>query len=161
MPAEVLGFKVSGREVFCSARLWEPLQGPKPELPMDWESDGCSGGAPDVYRTLFGRAYKLWPACIIHDDHYRHRDAASALSILAGEAPHIRGAKARKLADDTLRANIVTLVKLQGGSAFTAHRIAWLYWGRVRIWGATSWGHWNGNRPLGFLSRVREAYGLD
>lgn len=140
-------FRVSGRELLCSSYLWNALKGPKPALPMDWESDGCSGGSPDTWRTWRGRSFKLWPACVIHDHHYRHG------------VPGLSGAAARKYADDTLRHNITVLVRRQGGGRFTAQRIAWLYWGRVRIWGVSSWQHWDHGRPLGFWARVKEAYG--
>ncbi len=143
-------FRVSGRELFCSLSLWSALRGPKPALPMDWESDGCSGGSPDAWRTWPRRRYfKLWPACVIHDYHYRQ------LVI------YLVGAAARKYADDTIRENIKRLVRLQGGTASQARRIAWLYWGRVRIWGVDSWQHWGDDKPLGFWARVREAYGRE
>lgn len=140
-----LPFHVSGRVLYCSTRLWNRLQGLKPITTL-FESDGCSGGAPDTYRTWLGKAYKLWPACFIHDYHYRYLVLPS-------------GAPGRKRADDTLRVNIRALVKLQGGSRWTARRIAWLYWGRVRVWGASSWRHWaEGDEPLSFSARMREAW---
>jgi hypothetical protein len=145
-----LEFRVSGDTRQCSFTLWSALKGPKPALPMDWESDGCSGGSPDTWRTWRGRSFKLWPACVIHDYHYRY-----GLEVLG-----LSGAAARKYADDTLRENITTLVKLQGGGRFRARRIAWAYWGRVRIWGANSFQHFDNGKPLGFWARVREAYGL-
>lgn len=150
----ILQFNVGGQVLCASSTMWDALQGPKPDLPMAWESDGCSGGAPDTWRTLGGKVFKLWLACVIHDYQYRYRFYDSGR--------WLTGAGGRKLADDTLRANIIALVKLQGGRSFTAHRIAWLYWGRVRIWGVDSWQHWGeGQRPKGFLARVREAYGLE
>ncbi len=139
-----LSFRVSGRRLQCSRRLWAPLDGPKPH-PELFESDGCSN-SPDVYRTWRGKAYKLWPACFIHDYHYRY-------PVLGTDA------QARKLGDDTLRSNIYTLVRLQGGTKWEARRISWLYWGRVRVWGASSWRHWGeGEEPLSFSKRVREAW---
>jgi hypothetical protein len=142
---KALPFRVSGRVLYCSTNLWASLDGPKPAHGL-FESDGCSGGAPDVYRTWNGKAYKLWPACFIHDYHYRYPVLDS-------------GAPGRKRADDILRANIRRLVWLQGGSKWTAKRVAWLYWGRVRVWGVSSYQHWDeGDEPLGFLKRVREAW---
>lgn len=139
-------FRVSGRTMWCSRTMWERLEGPKPDDTLMFESDGCSGGAPDVYRTWTGRRYKLWPACFIHDYHYRY-------PVLGDDA------EARKLGDDVLRENIRRLVRLQGGGKWTAKRIAWLYWGRVRIWGASSWSHWGeGEEPLSFGARMREVW---
>lgn len=137
-----LAFNVSGDVLFCSFTLWSALLGPKPALPMDWESDGCSGGAPDT----FGR-FKLWPACVIHDYHYRYTTGLP------------NGWQGRKQADDALYWNLHTLVKLQGGGKLRAHRIAWAYWGRVRMWGQDSWQHWDhDDKPRGFWARLREVY---
>lgn len=146
-------FRVSGKELECSFTLWSALEGPKPALPMDWESDGCSGGSPDVWRTWRGlRIFKLWPACVIHDYHYRE----PVLQHTAAEL--VRAVAGRKYADNTLYRNLYALVRMQGGGKFIARRIAWLYWGRVRIWGADSWQHWDDGKPLGFWARVREVY---
>jgi hypothetical protein len=142
---KALPFEVSGRILYCSRALWDAMEGPKPQ-PLQFESDGCSGGAPDVYRTWLGKAYKLWPACFIHDYHYRYPVLAS-------------GAPGRKVADDTLRTNIKRMVRHQGGSKWTAKRIAWLYWGRVRVWGVDSYQNWDADdKPLKFTARVREAW---
>ena len=154
--AEPLRFRVSGHELECSFTLWSALKGPKPALPMDWESDGCSGGSPDAWRTWPRRRYfKLWPACVIHDYHYRYPKPGHAWD---AEPLLLAGAAGRKYADDTLRQNIITLIRMQGGGRIQARRIAWLYWGRVRIWGVDSWQHWDHGKPLGFWARVREVY---
>ncbi len=140
-----LAFRVSGRILYCSRRMWNAMEGPRPAVDL-FESDGCSGGAPDTYRTWTGKAYKLWPACFVHDYHYRYPVLAS-------------GAPGRKRADDSLRVNIKRLVRMQGGSKWTAKRVAWLYWGRVRVWGVDSYQHWDkDDKPLKFGARVREAW---
>lgn len=148
-----LTFKVSGHELECSSRFWFALAGPLPELPTDWESDGCSGGAPDAWRTWRGRHYKLWPACFIHDYHYRYG---------AEEHPDVfpSGAIGRLKADAFLRENLRRMIRFQGGGWIDQKRISWLYWGRVRIWGCTSWQGWNGNLPSSKWARFKDVYGI-
>jgi hypothetical protein len=140
-----LQFCVSGRVLFCSRKLWAAMEGPIPQ-PDLFESDGCSN-SPDVYRTWSGKRYKLWPACFVHDYHYRYLTALGT------------GALGRKRADYYLHQNIRTLVALQGGGKWDQRRISWLYWGRVRVWGATSWQSWiEGEKPLSVMARLKEAW---
>jgi hypothetical protein len=104
--------------------------------------------SPDAIRGL-SRAYKLWPACHIHDFHYR----TVALTFHEGGTP-----AARSLADNTFYVNLRTLTRMQGASAVMARSIALLYWGRVRIWGAKAYNFRGAHRPVGFWSRVREVW---
>jgi hypothetical protein len=132
---------VAGRVVQVSLRLWEQLEGH--ELVADgYSCDGCSN-SPDSWR-----GYKLWPACVIHDRHY---DPDSPLGT---------GWEGRREADAILRRNIVRLVLAQGGSRTEAHRIAWLYWGRVRIWGQSAYFFDKTEQPESRWERFREVYGL-
>lgn len=141
-----LPFRVGGRTLWCSRRTWNRLCGPKPKDTLAFESDGCSR-SPDTYRTLCRARFKLWPACFVHDYHYRH-------DVLLD--PNAAG---RRMADGVLRENIRRLVRMQGGGPLTAERIAWLYWGRVRIWGASSWRHWEeGRRPESWWRRLLEVW---
>lgn len=136
---------VSGKELFVSARIWSRLEGPRPSL--DFECDGCSH-SPDVYTTATGRRFKLWPACVIHDYHYRTADVLT------------RDAAGRREADRIFRENLARCIALQGGSKLAQRRLSWLYWGRVRIWGASAFQHWaEGAEPEGWLARVREVWG--
>lgn len=133
---------VSGRRLMVSAWLWEQLEGPKPD--KDFPSDGCSW-SPDNWLTL-RRTYKLWPACHIHDFHYR-------CGPLGGTW------EARRQADIIFRRNLHRLLRAQGSGRFRARRLSWMYWGRVRVWGASSYQHWaEGAEPQGKLRRLREAW---
>ncbi len=142
--------QVSGRRLEVSRRLYDPLAGPKPEA--GFPSDGCST-SPDTWwlRTVFSGAWvraKLWPGCHIHDYHYR-------------EGPLAHNWGGRREADRVLRINVRRLMRAQGASRRKAERVAWLYWGRVRLWGASSYRHWDdGEQPLSKWHRFREAYGL-
>jgi hypothetical protein len=90
----------------------------------------------------------LWPACVIHDYHYR-------TGILGGVW------RSRQMADSIFRHNLVTIIRLQGGNAITAQSLAWLYWGRVRVWGKWSYRHWDDPKAaLPWYQRVLEAWGL-
>lgn len=132
-------FEVSGHLLAVSDLLWRPLLGPKPA--EGFSCDGCSW-SPDK----LGRR-KLWPACVIHDYHYR--------SGLLGGTWH-----ARRLSDRRLARNLYTLLRMQGAGQTYAKLAARAYYGRVRIWGAGSYAYWDeGEKPRGFLARVREAWG--
>ena len=138
-------FHVAGEPLQVGAVFWEALEGPAP--PETFECDGCSR-SPDFYRTWTLKSYKLWPACIIHDFHYR-------TGCLGGNW------KARWEADRIFRQNMVTLLRMQGAGAVRQRTLSWLYWGRVRIWGASSYRGWaDGEEPLNRLQRFREVYGL-
>lgn len=145
MASTKIAFDVSGEMLEVSSDLWLMLQGPKP--PAGYSCDGCSH-SPDRYISAIGRRiYKLWPACVIHDYHYRE---ATVLT---------RDAAGRAEADRVLYENLLTCVRYYGGSNFDARRIAWLYWGRVRMWGASSFQHWaQGAKPVGWWRRLREVW---
>jgi hypothetical protein len=84
---------------------------------------------------------------VIHDFHYR---TASALT---------RDAAGRREADRIFRENLRKCIAYSGGSKFDQRRLAWLYWGRVRMWGASSFQHWiTGAKPIGWLKRLREVW---
>lgn len=137
---------VSGKSLYVSAKLWLSLTGPRP--PRRFECDGCSW-SPDVYFPLgSSKTFKLWPACVIHDYHYRT------------ESIFTRDAAGRAKADRILYENLKKCVAFSGGGRVAQHRLAWLYWGRVRIWGASAFQHWReGEEPEGWLKRVREVWG--
>ncbi len=136
-------FIVSGRPLRVSLHLWKAMQGDP--LPRGgYACDGCSN-SPDALGHL-----KLWPACVIHDHDYREKQKDQA-----------RNWHSRWRSDKRLRTNMTTLVRMQGGSKGHARRLAWLYWGRVRIWGGSSYQHWDeGEAPLGRWQLFREAWGL-
>jgi hypothetical protein len=139
-------FIVKGKQVECSRHLWEAMTGPKPDPELFTESDGCSK-SPDYWKTIGGKLFKLWPACVIHDYHYRR-------GVLGGTW------SSRMLADAILRRNIRQLVLLQGGTHTQAARIAWMYWATVRVASARSFCFGAGDVPLGWWARVREVAGL-
>lgn len=133
-------FSVANKRRACPKRWWLRLQGPKPSV--DFKCDGCSN-SPDYWRRI-----QLWPACVIHDYHYR-------------EAVFGEDARARKLADKKFRHNMVTLIRLQGGSEARAYALAWFYWGRVRVWGRKAYRRGLGTvKPLPWYRRLAEAWGL-
>ena len=137
-------FTVGEKQVEVSLALWIHLRGPKP--PHTFGCDGCSN-SPDVYHTWRGKSFKLWPACVIHDFHYRT------------ESELTRDAAGRKRADRIFRENIERCVAHCGGSRFDQRRLAWLYWGRVRMWGAKAFQHWaKGAKPTGWFKRLREVW---
>jgi len=149
MSGPVRTFVVGGNALEVGDAYWSLLEGPKP--PSGFACDGCSM-SPDAWTTWRGRTYKLWPACVVHDYHYRTRVLRVA-GLLPGTAA------GRKQADDALYRNITALVRAQGGTAFEAHRIAWVYWGRVRVWGAGSYQHWDeGAEPLSRWARIKEVW---
>ena len=152
---EPVRFIVSDRPLLVSQWLWRQLEGPKPR--DGFACDGCSW-SPDAYVTLTGKVYKLWPACVVHD--YGYRTHKLRMAALLGTGPGIAGTAAgRKECDGRFRRNLRMLIKLQGGSGFDQKRLAWLYWGRVRIWGAKAFQHWGeGAEPLSFWARVREVW---
>ena len=138
----LVGFTVAGEQRKIPLSHWQQLAGPKP--PEGFKCDGCSC-SPDFLGML-----ALWPAGVIHDYHYHVR--------LEGQ---VRNWHSRWLADATLRANMRVLVQLQGGSRLHAWWLPWLYWGRVRIWGGSSYRDWDdGEEPLGWVQLFCEAWGL-
>jgi hypothetical protein len=133
-----LTFMVAGERRSVSRRLWDLMQGPKP--PVDFGCDGCSW-SPDWWR-----GYKLWPACVLHDYHYR-------TGVLGGSA------EGRASADAYFRMNVKALLLKQGMGAWRAAAVSRLYWGRVRVWGAGSYRHWErGEEPRSRWARLREAW---
>lgn len=131
-------FNIAAKRRAVPRKWWAELIGPKPET--SFACDGCSN-SPDDWR-----GYLIWPACVIHDFHYR-------TGILGGTW------RSRQTADLIFRQNVVKLLGLQGANAPTAHSLAWLYWGRVRIWGKSSYRHWNNPRAsLPWYKRVWEAW---
>lgn len=137
--APSLTFKVAGAPRRVLAWFWLRLWGPRP--PEGYECDGCSL-SPDY----FGR-WKLWPACVIHDYHYRE-------GVLGGNW------HGRRTADRILRVNLERLVLDQGGARWLARLVGAAYYGRVRVWGKKSYRHWeDGEEPLSWLDRVREVWG--
>ena len=138
-------FKVSRKELKVGAVFWEALEGPAP--PESFRCDGCSS-SPDSYVTWTRKWYKLWPVCIIHDFHYR-------TGCLGGNW------KARWEADRIFYENMRTILRMQGAGSIRQRSLAWLYWGRVRMWGASSYKGWaDGEETQGRWERFREVYGL-
>lgn len=133
-------FNVSGKQRACPRRWWRALKGPKPD-PQLFRCDGCSN-SPDTWRGLL-----IWPACVIHDYHYR-------TGVLGGTWTD------RKRADDIFRWNAELLLRLQG-LGFRAKMLSWLYWGRVRVWGRKAYRFWaEGEQALPFWRRLGEAWGI-
>jgi hypothetical protein len=140
MSADRLIFNVSGSLRVVSRRLWNYLEGPRPGV--GFACDGCSN-SPD-----FWGEYLLWPACIIHDYHYR-------------EAVFGTGWRARSKADAVFRRNMVTVLRLQGCGFARSRRLAWIYWGRVRVWGRCAYRRGEGTEnALPWYKRLAEAWGL-
>lgn len=141
--APSLRFIVSGEELRVSRDLWTPLEGPKP--PEGFPCDGCSN-SPDTLPT----GAKLWPACVVHDYHYRTEGVLEP-----------RKWAARRESDWILRRNLNRLLRAQGVGRWRAGKVAWGYWFAVRRFGASSWQHWpEGEEPLSYWQRVRETWGL-
>jgi hypothetical protein len=135
-----LVFKVASKRRSVPRHWWTQLVGPRPET--SFACDGCSN-SPDDWRR-----FMIWPACVIHDFHYR-------TGILGGTW------QSRQAADKIFRHNVVKLIALQGGCACTGQVLAWVYWGRVRIWGRSSYRHWDDPKAaLPFFRRVLEAWGF-
>lgn len=129
---------------FCSGEarevpglVWRSLLGPKP--PEGYRCDGCSS-SPD---RLFG--VDIWPACVIHDYHYREG--------VIGGTWH-----ARRAADRILRANIRDQFN-RAGKPRRGRLVARLYYGRVRIWGAKAFKFAEDEKPRHIFQRLREVYG--
>jgi hypothetical protein len=139
-------FIVKGKRVQVSGFLWSAMVGPKPDPEEFTDSDGCSK-SPDYWETIGGSRWKLWPACLIHDYHYRK-------GVLGGTWA------SRLKADHILRQNIRQLVLLQGGTQTQATRISWTYWAGVRVASASSFAWSVGEGPLSLWSRLREVIGL-
>lgn len=133
IPVMAHTFSVAGRRMQVSVGLWSRMTGPLP--PEGYACDGCSM-SPDSWRR-----FKLWPACVVHDYHYRE------------------GVVSRADADAALRQNLRELVLAQGGSRSEAERIAWIYWGRVRIWGASSYSMASEEREPSFWERLKRTWG--
>jgi len=138
-----LGFLVSGELRLVETALWRELEAGSSGKPAEgYSCDGCSL-SPDWWRGRY-----LWPACVIHDWDYREGrpDGATWAD--------------RRDADARLRRNLSLVLRHQGASRVTAGSVAWLYWGRVRIWGAANYAFATGEQPLSRWQRFREAYGL-
>lgn len=135
-------FEVGGARRFAPEYLWRNMQG---ALPLaGFVSDGCTCSPDSIWGMV------LWPACVIHD--YAYRVALPAQR---------RCWHSRWLADRTLRRNISRLVRLQNMDRVTAWLLAWVVWGRVRIWGGRCYQHWaDGEEPLSRWLLFREAWGL-
>ncbi len=118
---------------------WNQLEGPKPN--PEFKCNGCSM-SPDYIRH-----YQIWPACVVHDYHY------SSANPLTGTW------SGRREGDRFLRSNIEICLRLQGANRFTQRRISWLYWGRVRIWGAKAFPFSGTEKPLSFWHRFKEGWG--
>jgi len=127
-------FVVSGRKLLFEQTLWLALEGPKPE-----EGYGCNGCSFSPDRWWL---HKVWVpvvlACIVHDNHY---DTHKPLGT---------GWRARQKADAILYRNLKKIIWYHGGTIGQAERIAWLYWGRCRLWGGKAW---RGDAP-GFFRRL-------
>ena len=133
-------FKVSGEVRHFPEKYYKQLEGPIP--PEDFESNGCSF-SPDYIRD-----YQIWPACHRHDYHYS--PANPLTGTWAG----------RREADVFLRRNLENCLKLQGAGRFTRWRVGYVYWGRVRIWGAKAFNFVGIEKPLSFWHRVSEGWGF-
>lgn len=132
-------FTVSGQTRYFPKEIYQELEGPIP--PLDFESNGCSC-SPDYWRQ-----YDIWPACHIHDWHY---------------AEPVLGAQwaSRREADAILRKNLRICLHKQNANQFLTWFLPYMYWGRVRIWGAAHWKNWtDGEKPASFLQRFIEAWG--
>ncbi len=133
---------VGGARRFAPEYLWRNMRGP---LPLDgFVSDGCTCSPDSIWGMV------LWPACVIHDYAYR-----------VGLPRQVRNWHSRWLADRTLRRNISRLIQLQWGGRIAAWLLAWVVWGRVRIWGCGCYQHWaDGEESLSRWLLFREAWGL-
>lgn len=144
MGEEIVSLKVAGAWRPLPASVWYQLHGPRPD-PRFGSKDGCTC-SPD-----FWRGKPIWPACVIHDYHYQR----------GGCRPLGNGSWAdRRDADSILRRNIRFLLRRQGLRRLEAGFVAWLYWGRVRIWGRDHFSFGPFERPLGRWELFKEAYGL-
>lgn len=150
IPAHTTIIRVGGADYAVPAYLWQSLEGPRPRPAFFLESDGCSC-SPDVMRFLV-RLFKrkrpvlLFPACWIHDAHYRRVEGAD----LGGTWG------ARRQADWLLARNLHRLCRLQKVNRTGAITIATAYWIGVRMYGAPSYAFDPGQHPLGRLQRWRE-----
>lgn len=134
-------FQVGGKTRACPRGWYRQLEGPKPD-PTTFVCDGCSN-SPDTWRGLL-----IWPACVIHDYHYR-------TGVLGGTW------RDRALADLKFRRNVVSLLRLQGLTGWRANVLAWIYYGRVRIWGRSAYRFWEeGEHALPLWRRIGETYGI-
>jgi hypothetical protein len=135
-------FNVSGEERLYPDYLWTKLVGTDEVEVEGFACDGCSN-SPDSYR-----GYLLWPACFVHDWNYRK-----------GNLGYNWGG--RKHADRLLRTNLKIVLTQQNAPYYLRFLLPFIYWGRVRIWGASSYRNWApGEKPLKFCDRVREAWGF-
>lgn len=112
-------------------------------VPDGFECDGCSGGAPDEWRGLH-----LWPACAIHDAGYEPTK------------PYGGTWAGRRECDAVLRRNLRWLLRYQAAPWHLVHGLPWLYWGRVRLWGAGAYFFDAGEQPASWWQRFREVYGF-
>jgi hypothetical protein len=116
---KVVNFRINDEIRGVERVLWLSLDGPVPD-----EMFCCNGCtlSPDVLR-----GWRLWIACVVHDYHYHTLK------------PLGEGWRSRMEADAILRRNLRRVVLYDGGSLAQAERVAWLYWGRVRIFGRPAW----------------------
>jgi len=140
--------RISGADRVVPYYLWALLIGPRPKPTTFLESDGCSI-SPDTIgrlRRFFGkgRAILLFPACWIHDAHYRR------LADLGGNWT------ARRKADWFLAQNLYALCRAQEVSRTGASTIAGTYWTAVRLFSAASYTFDEGQAPLTRFQRWRE-----
>lgn len=138
-------FRCAGKDRATWLVWWLQLEGPRP--PEGFDCDGCSW-SPDWLKAT---GYILWPACVIHDYHYREAHAApQPRATLVSAWPD------RARADAILYRNLLTMLRVQGANRAFAEAVAWAYWGRVRVWGAGSYkGPW---QERSWLGRVWEAW---
>jgi hypothetical protein len=134
-----ISFIISGKERQFSRALWEKLDGPKPE--ERFSCDGCSSSPDDWHSFTAKKKIPIVMACVTHDFHYRQK-------------PLGEGYRARRKADAILRQNLRKVMMYYGASMKEAEHVAWLYWGRVRIWGRHAW---DGNPS--FFARIAEVWG--
>lgn len=135
-------FLVSGVEKHYPNHLWGKLDGAPDVEVAGFECDGCSN-SPDTFR-----GYPIWVACFVHDWNYRKGNLGGNWG-------------GRRESDMLLRKNIRIVLKEHNAPYWMRAILPLVYWGRVRIWGASSYRNWDtGEEPLRFFDRVREAYGF-
>ena len=129
-------FKVSGEIRHYPKRLYNKLEGLKP--PEGFECNGCSC-SPDYWRGK-----PIWVGCVLHDYAY----------VLGNTWAD------RYDADKNFYYNLKKILIEKGISNIEATSAAWLYWGRVRLWGAQHFNFSDKEEPLSFWQRFREVYGI-
>lgn len=132
-------FKVSGDMRRAPVAWWFAMEKPEGGVPDGFECNGCSC-SPDWW---LGRV--LWLACFVHDWEYS----------VPGSVGTREG---RRAADARFRRNLQTVLQMQGVGWFRRRRIAWLYWGRVRVWGASHYPFAPYQKPESKWQLLREAW---